>query len=1404
MDNNLSNWIRVSESRFPWEREALEFIRQQFPSHSPYLAWSNFEFIANDGSINEVDLLVFTPQGFFLIEIKSRPGRLTGDAGTWTWRTSDNKVLTTDNPLIATNNKAKKLKSLLEAQKACRKKERLPFIEALIFCSAPDLQVDLSGTASYRICSRSGIMAAITRRECPGLRPQPIGNHNRPMVKMISQAMEQAGIRQSQSYRRVSDYKLENLIEEGINYQDWSASHVKISKIRRRIRLYLLDKKTTSAERSMLERAAKREFQLIETLDHPSILRTYGYTEYELGPAVILEHDPHYLRLDHYLAQAKDTLNVGLRIDLMRQITEAICFAHQNKVVHRGLCPQSILVNASNINHPKIKIFNWQIAHQSLTTASTSITSNIDNLVDDVSTAYIAPEALANEAIVGEYLDVFSLGAIAFYLFSGQPPASNGLELSQKLRTTKGLQISSVLNGAPESLQELIQYSTHPEIINRIEVARDFLSYLDEVEAELTTPEGIFVEDPTLAQQEDILPGNFRVIKRLGQGSSSVVFLVERDGKEYVLKVANDSEHNQRLQDELEVLQKLRHPNIVESYESKSINNHFTILLRPVFVNKEKRKVETLAQRLRKEGRLHIDLLQRFGEDLLDVVKHLEEQGIAHRDIKPDNIAIGQIGQIDRLHLVLFDFSLSRTPTDNVRAGTKGYLDPLLTLRNPPVWDLDAERYAAAVTLYEMATGTLPVWGDGITEPSFLDNSCEISLEPELFDASLRDDLTSFFSQSFRRDPNQRFDNGEEMLRVWRNCFEDIEEPGTLSDRENESELRELLAHATVKTAIAELGLGTRAINALDRNNILTVSDLLSTPRSKLNRLRGVGNSTRREIALAFKILTESLQDSLEWELTSEEDNSLIVNVDLNKLSIDLLFQKITRSFTKEEADVQNIINSFLGLNAIRDSSEDNIFPSQSELIDCLDFSRDLIIQSITKYQKRWSEPAITKLRETLAEILQAAEGVMSLTELTDAILLARGSVQDEPKRSQFAQAVLRVGVEVESTLKNPRFLVYRKEQGHSFPGLKSQGLRVTAFRGILIASTSELAHYGYQLGEVADKLAASDPLLSPAKAIQQLRDIPTNIETLSDTRLLRLAAAASTHAAISSRQELYPRNMDGSRALKLSQGALFGVHNLTIEQIRDRVRSRYPEAAPLPSRPLLDRLLQEANLDLTWDNGSKSYVNSLQIKPLITSSTSLARLAIGSNGAETAIIAPEIADARQFEEKLQRGLTRGSFFALMVNPRYYQRAYQELSARFDIELVDFEGLFIDALRQVAQKANVNWDLVLQTDARPHQGDWDKLMLLVNRTMPLVEAQLTAINKTILLIYPGLLARYNQMTLLERLRDKIGHPDGITGLWILIPGEREAAIERQAVPLLSPGQRSIIPESWLCSQYVER
>jgi hypothetical protein len=89
------------------------------------------------------------------------------------------------------------------------------------------------------------------------------------------------------------------------------------------------------------------------------------------------------------------------------------------------------------------------------------------------------------------------------------------------------------------------------------------------------------------------------------------------------------------------------------------------------------------------------------------------------------------------------------------------------------------------------------------------------------------------------------------------------------------------------------------------------------------------------------------------------------------------------------------------------------------------------------------------------------------------------------------------------------------------------------------------------------------------------------------------------------------------------------------------------------------------------------------------------------------------------------------------------------------------EGLFIDALREVADKAGVNWELVLQTDSTPNGGDWNKLTLLVGRAMPIIEQTLASADLTLLIVFPGLLARYNQMILLERLRDKIGRSGGL-------------------------------------------
>src|SRR4051812_37385702 len=132
-----NRWTAVAESSFPWEREALEFLREHLPDHEPWRAWSNFEFIDDEGRVNEVDALVLTPTGLILIEAKSRPGTVRGDAHSWTWRTEGREV-TTDNPLPLANRKAKRLASVLRRQEALggRHGARItPWVEPLIFLS---------------------------------------------------------------------------------------------------------------------------------------------------------------------------------------------------------------------------------------------------------------------------------------------------------------------------------------------------------------------------------------------------------------------------------------------------------------------------------------------------------------------------------------------------------------------------------------------------------------------------------------------------------------------------------------------------------------------------------------------------------------------------------------------------------------------------------------------------------------------------------------------------------------------------------------------------------------------------------------------------------------------------------------------------------------------------------------------------------------------------------------------------------------------------------------------------------------------------------------------------------------------------------------------------------------------
>lgn len=185
----------------------------------------------------------------------------------------------------------------------------------------------------------------------------------------------------------------------------------------------------------------------------------------------------------------------------------------------------------------------------------------------------------------------------------------------------------------------------------------------------------------------------------------------ERNGAVEVLKVARDEDYAERLRTEYEVLNQLRHPAIIATHGLERIGSHTVLRLRSGLVRKEGEATfaDTLAARIRIDGPPTIDLLQRWGNDLLDALVELERMGIDHRDLKPENMVFIEHGQYKETHLALIDFSLARASKTDLDAGTVGYLDPFLRDRPNRRWDLDAERYAAAAVLTELATGERPV-----------------------------------------------------------------------------------------------------------------------------------------------------------------------------------------------------------------------------------------------------------------------------------------------------------------------------------------------------------------------------------------------------------------------------------------------------------------------------------------------------------------------------------------------------------------------------------------------------------------------------------------------------------------------------------------------------------------------
>lgn len=1386
-------WVEVSPSQFSHEADGLALVRALLPDQPPFRAWSNFEFRDNRGRWHEVDLLVLGRNQLHLVELKYYSGVLRGDDHTW--RRDGRRA--EQSPLKLARRKAQYLRSLLDEEYERWKRERkvmnappardaVPFVSESVFLHHPRFVSELEPRSAINLFGPDGHQAT-TR--LPGISTLLLAPA-RPEVEirelMLVELMKRVGLVQRREREAGSWVIQDQPVADGEGWQEWDAYH-RLSQARRgRIRFLVPAPGSSPAEQRRLRSLAEHEYTVLRRLRHDAVMQPDDLVESELGIGLVYPYEEGWQRLDLWLADQPQAIALETALSILRQVAEAVQYAHGHKVVHRGLSPEAVWVRSGGGHDLAVQVRGWQGAGMvsdagTRATAAPGVTSlfNVDasgrdtDAADAWLDAFAAPEGALSAGVDRVRVDVFGLGALAFYLVAAQPAARSIGALRTRLREQSGLDLAAELPQVSSALRRAVLHATRPAVSERTADVAAFLTELSEEERRDTDHDPVL--DPVTAAPGAVLDNRFRMVRRLGSGSTAVGLLVRdlsRDGEpEVVLKVAVDDAAAPRLDGEAEVLATLRSPRIVSLLEPLSVGGRRALLL-------ENAGPETLAQRLRPGVRLSLDLLERWGTDLLEALAALDRAGVDHRDIKPANLGVTS-GNKDALRLVLFDFSLSRAAAAAVRAGTPPYLDPFLGTAGRPRYDSAAERYAAAVVLFEMASGGTPTFGDGQSDPAAIPD--EARVVAELFDPTLGQALVGFFSRALARDADARFDTVADMLGAWQLVFSQTQTGQT-------PDAPDLRAAATPDTPLIESGLSARALSALEPLGVRTVADLVAVDATRLRRMSGA--VTTQEITAAAK----------EWRSRygRRRPREAAAGLPDPYEAGGWLLQVAQTGRGTSRADV---VARLLGTTGGVDG-----FATQAQLGAGLTVpvGAARVSQILDELQSLWAaEDRTRSLLDRLGQVVAGRLGelgdVATVPELAAHLL----GLMDPAADAGSSEARIAVGL-VRLALGRQQALLRAGDDAVTYAVRRRSG------RPAVVATRPELLDLADALGPRADQLVRSsvevvvpvDRVLSGlGEVLGAAVDVPA---ALTDPdRLVRLAAALSEHAAASGRRELHDRTLDSAAALGKAVEGLAGGEALTVQELRERVAVRFPALVPLPEQPRLSDLVTESGAPLRWEPRTRRFQSGSPVADT-TGLQSRVPTALALDPAPVAV-------RGVVGQRLADSTARRSFLALAVSPTDLPRLQRVLEWDHRAEVVSLTGELLDALHAAAEQAGLPWASVLEADRQPTDSRAGRgLAVLVSRALDVVEERIdarlgSADDAPLVLVEAAPLARYGSVGRLGRWTDLARGRS--RPLWLVVPqlqASRGAVLDGRPLPLTSPSQFVPVDADWISARLQER
>lgn len=254
--------------------------------------------------------------------------------------------------------------------------------------------------------------------------------------------------RQAGDARFIGQYRLEKQIGEGGMGKVYLARH---ALLKRPTALKMLKPHLATDE---IVARFEREVQLASQLVHPNTIEIYDYGRTREG---VFYYVMEYLEgetLDR-LVTKHGPMPTGRVIHVLKQVCAALREAHGRGLVHRDIKPQNIMLCQRGGEHDSVKILDFGLV-KDLEGGQSRDISQFQKMLG--TPLYMSPERIRNPGDADARSDIYSVGAVGFYLLTGRQlfEAAGDHDLVYHVLHTAARRASELVPGLPKRLDDLI------------------------------------------------------------------------------------------------------------------------------------------------------------------------------------------------------------------------------------------------------------------------------------------------------------------------------------------------------------------------------------------------------------------------------------------------------------------------------------------------------------------------------------------------------------------------------------------------------------------------------------------------------------------------------------------------------------------------------------------------------------------------------------------------------------------------------------------------------------------------------------------------------------------------------------------------------------------------------------